>query len=494
MKHISLVKIIVALCICNVYVFTCGVMGVVGDGKSAVDGSAEGVLGGDESASGTGEAQPSGVGTVDFIVPDAAQTEEFHLEEMRFASPKLAESPVQSSYDPDGNGEPIIDTFDAIAPVEETDEPVHIVNTYEPEEEPPATSPPPPATTTPTTTTTPRTTPETTPETTPATTPTPPSTPSTPATPASSPSTFPTGGIPVNDDEPIPVDSGDDIPDYTEPPETTMNAEAAGETLYVTVGGMTVSGKAVDIVSRVTQNEMGYTFAPEAIKAQAVAAYTYIKYCNEYGKYPSVLLSETVNDSVRVLTESVIGQAIYYDGEYIQAVYSASSAGYTASSENVWGNAYPYLTSVFCELDAKYDPNYGRTVVYSSDEIKDRVQNVTGISLSGDPSEWISIDGYSDGKYVEQMNIGGYHSYTGSSGRTVKLSGRAFRENIMDYELRSAAFDVSYDSASDTFTFTTYGYGHGVGMSQNGANNLASQWGYDYKQILEFYYTGAVVK
>ena len=494
MKHISLVKIIIALCICNVYVFTCGVMGVV-DGKSAVDNA---VLGSgdtekDSETAGTGEAPPNGMGTVDFIVPNTTQTETMHLKELHIASPGLAESPVQSSYTPEESTPPV-DTFDAIAPADESEEApneIHIVDTYEPEDEPPATTPATSATTpatsassAATTVTTPQTTPATTPETTPAT----------PATSASTPSTFPTGGIPVDDDKPIPVDSGDDLPDFTEPTEIIPNADAAKEILYVTNRGMTVSGSAVDIVSRVTQNEMGYTFAPEAIKAQVVAAYTYIKYCNEYGTYPSVLLSETVNDSVRVLTESVIGQAIYYDGDYIQAVYSASSAGYTASSENVWGNAYPYLTSVFCELDAKFDPNYGRTVTYSSEEIKNRIQNVTGISLSGDPSSWISIDGYSDGKYVEQMNIGGYHSYTGSSGKTVKLSGRAFRENIMDYELRSAAFDVSYDSASDTFTFTTYGYGHGVGMSQNGANNLASQWGYDYKQILEFYYTGAVVK
>ncbi len=343
MKHISLVKIIIALCICNVYVFTCGVMGVV-DGKSAVDNA---VLGSgdtekDSETAGTGEAPPNGMGTVDFIVPNTTQTETMHLKELHFASPGLAESPVQSSYTPEESTPPV-DTFDAIAPADESEEApneIHIVDTYEPEDEPPATTPATSATTpatsassAATTVTTPQTTPATTPETTPAT----------PATSASTPSTFPTGGIPVDDDKPIPVDSGDDLPDFTEPTEIIPNADAAKEILYVTNRGMTVSGSAVDIVSRVTQNEMGYTFAPEAIKAQAVAAYTYIKYCNEYGTYPSVLLSETVNDSVRVLTESVIGQAIYYDGDYIQAVYSASSAGYTASSENVWGNAYPYV-------------------------------------------------------------------------------------------------------------------------------------------------------
>lgn len=37
------------------------------------------------------------------------------------------------------------------------------------------------------------------------------------------------------------------------------------------------------------------------------------------------------------------------------------------------------------------------------------------------------------------------------------------------------------------------GFGHGVGMSQNGANNMAKA-GFNYKEILEFYYTGAIVE
>ena len=200
-----------------------------------------------------------------------------------------------------------------------------------------------------------------------------------------------------------------------------------------------------------------------------------------------------MSDSVRVLTASVIGEAVHYNGNLIQAVYSASSAGYTASSAYVWGNDYPYLQSVYCELDAQYDPNYGRTAEFSSEDIKQRVYEKTGIELSGDPSSWITIDSYAEGKYVGQVNIGGYHSYIDSDGDSVKITGRVFRERIMSFDLRSSAFDVSYDAASDTFTFTTYGYGHGVGMSQNGANIIATYWGWDYKQILEFYYTGTEV-
>jgi stage II sporulation protein D len=40
---------------------------------------------------------------------------------------------------------------------------------------------------------------------------------------------------------------------------------------------------------------------------------------------------------------------------------------------------------------------------------------------------------------------------------------------------------------------TTNGYGHGAGMCQNGANYYA-QRGYNYQQILQHYYLGAVVQ
>ena len=64
----------------------------------------------------------------------------------------------------------------------------------------------------------------------------------------------------------------------------------------------------------------------------------------------------------------------------------------------------------------------------------------------------------------------------------------------MNYDIRSYCFDISYDRDSDTFTITTYGYGHCVGMSQHGANILASKYGYTYDQILKFYYPGIEIK
>ena len=94
----------------------------------------------------------------------------------------------------------------------------------------------------------------------------------------------------------------------------------------------------------------------------------------------------------------MLGEAIYYNGEMIQSVFFASSCGYTNSAENVWGVDYPYLRSVDCPLDKTTDPNWGSTDSYSSDYIKNAVQNTLGIALTGDPSKWFKINSRLDNR------------------------------------------------------------------------------------------------
>ena len=473
MNKLSLVKILAALLILNCYIFTCGVMGTVGGEEMTQqpEEAPEGIPSDDPGA--------DGQGTLDFLVPDETHNGFVELNLLNIAPTSLIDKTVQSTYserheeysEPEEEDEEILGVDDDYGE-DESEDPNEIVIQVpdEPDDAVEQSSTPVATTTEPEIITTPA-----------VTTTTPPATSAT------------HDGIPVDGDD-TPSTASDDQPDAIVPddePDTGDNT-SAGEILYVRSNGGVVSGTALEIVSKITQNEVGYTFAPEAIKAQAVAAYTYVKFCNEYGTYPSVGLASTVADSVEVLVQSVIGKAVYYNGAIIQAVYSASSAGYTASSKNVWGTDYPYLESRFCDLDAKYDPNYGRTVQFSSDDIKSRVYSVTGIELSGDPSDWIVIEERVDGNYVGQMSIGGYHSYTDNEGDTLKITGRRFRERIMSFDLRSSAFDVAYDSTTDMFTFTTYGYGHGVGLSQWGAKALAEN-GYNYKQILQHYFTGAEV-
>lgn len=434
MKKLSLAKIIAALVIVNCYMFTCGVMGTVGDAQMLTEDTSEEHS---ETAAPAGDIdQAEGQGTLDFLVPDETGTGVVQINLLNMAPMSLSDKMVMSTYSalsdelpqPQEATDEILGEDDStLEPTSETYDSEEILGPREETEEIPAVTTP-PATTSTTVATTQATAATTT--TTTATTE------STSAAASTTTTAKDIGGIPVDADDVPPVSSAnDDQPDEIDPDSSSSDA-AAGEILTVKANGSTVSGSALEIVGRMTQNEVGHTFAPEAIKAQAVAAYTYVKFCNEYGTYPSVGLASTVSDSVNVLVQSVLGKAIYYNGALIQAVYSASSAGYTASSKNVWGTDYPYLQSRFCDLDKQYDPNYGRKVEYTSAEIKSKVLEKTGIDLTGDPSGWLSVETNVDGFYVGQMNVGGYHSYTDSSGDSVKITGRVFRERIM--ELRAA--------------------------------------------------------
>lgn len=260
--------------------------------------------------------------------------------------------------------------------------------------------------------------------------------------------------------------------------------------MSVYAGGRLVTGSAEDIVAQIVANEVGNSSPIEAVKAQAVAAATFVEFYNKTNQAPSVAL-KTPSEAVKAAVREVINERIYYNGEIILSTYGSMAAGFTNNSEDVWGGAYPYLVSV----ESKYDhlaPNYRYEKTFSAQYVKDIVREKLGITLSGDENEWFSIVTYTSGGYNGVMDVGGVHTYINSSGKRVNITGRILRENV--FSLRSAKFTVEYNEATDTFTFTTYGYGHGVGMSQWGAIYYAQYDNWDYKQILTHYYTGCVVR
>jgi stage II sporulation protein D len=57
-------------------------------------------------------------------------------------------------------------------------------------------------------------------------------------------------------------------------------------------------------------------------------------------------------------------------------------------------------------------------------------------------------------------------------------------------KIKGSNFEVKKEKGK--FSFSGTGYGHGVGMSQWGVNSMAKK-GYDYSQILKFYYPEAVI-
>ena len=250
------------------------------------------------------------------------------------------------------------------------------------------------------------------------------------------------------------------------------------------MGGVVTEMDAYSAICQVVEGEMGSSFSPEALKAQAVAAYSYIKYENNAGRSPSLPM-RTPSQKVKDAVSAVIGQAVYYNGSIAFTPYHASSAGYTNSSAEVWGGSYSYLTNV----SSPYDPSSGyknQTATVPVSTVKSSLEGFLGITLDeNNPEGWMKISAVNQGGYVTGLTI------TDANGQTYSTTGRKLRENILNYAIKSHAFTFTCDGSN--FIFTTNGYGHGVGMSQTGANGYAVNEGWTYKQILAHYYPGTSV-
>lgn len=208
-------------------------------------------------------------------------------------------------------------------------------------------------------------------------------------------------------------------------PGTYLMNTGTAATETVTVSGVT--GDVLTIISGVVFNEMGGQMAEEALKAQAVAAYTYLKY---YGNGRDMIYKPNAPQRVKDAVASVLGQALYYDGSFALTVFTASSGGATANCYDVFSNDIPYLRSVTSDYDAAYDPHYGTVTYMSSSEVKRRVEGRFGVSLSSDPSNWFQLV-IGDGGFVTNVVIDGQKTVRGYEIKTA-------------LGLKSSKFEVSF--------------------------------------------------
>lgn len=245
-------------------------------------------------------------------------------------------------------------------------------------------------------------------------------------------------------------------------------------------------------ISSVVAAEMPALYEPEALKAQAVAAYTYACYRRDKRKNETYDVScdstsdqayitmekaaekwgdkaEEYKKKIQSAVESVIGYKITYNGKLILAAYHAISSGKTEKGENVWGKGYEYLSSVESIGDLLAE-GYLSAVTFTPDEFKAKAAELKA-TMSGEASTWLREPARTETGMVKQYQLG-----------DKQVSGADMRKA---FGLRSANFDLAF--ADNKFTFTVRGYGHGTGMSQNGANYMAKQ-GSTFLEILSWYY------
>lgn len=167
----------------------------------------------------------------------------------------------------------------------------------------------------------------------------------------------------------------------------TLASTGTGGKETITVNG--ISGSALDIIAMVCNQEVGPSFHVETIKAQAVAAYTFVKYNG--GSCSGLGMKANPPAKVYNAVAEVIGQALYYNGKFCLAQFYASSGGTTANCKDVFTADLPYLRAVESAYDKLYDPYYGKQYNYSVEYVKSVLESKLGIKLSDNPENWIKI-------------------------------------------------------------------------------------------------------
>lgn len=285
------------------------------------------------------------------------------------------------------------------------------------------------------------------------------------------------------------------------PPKYKTDADSEKK-LSVLIGDEIIETTMAEYLPRALAAEMPASFHEEALKAQAVAARTYISYCTEHEnpKHPEAdicanagcCLACIAEDELRAAwggsyesnfelicsaAQSTDGQVLIYEGEPILASFHSSSAGRTENGSELWGEV-PYLVCVESPETERDVPDFVTTVEVSAGNLKETVLLLKPNAVFGDdPAAWLGERELDESGRVRSFVIG-----------TESLTGQELRGL---FSLRSTAFSLEY--ADGRFVFTVTGYGHGLGMSQYGANVMA-KGGFSYKEILYHYYPNTTLQ
>lgn len=270
--------------------------------------------------------------------------------------------------------------------------------------------------------------------------------------------------------------------------------------VYITKEDKVVEVPIEEYVKSVVSGEMPAGFEVEALKAQSVAARTYVAakrgrpcdiakggdvcdttHCQVYiGKEERITKWEDKGqeywDKISKAVDETKGKVLAYNKELVQyPQFFSTSSGMTENSKDVFSGDLPYLVSTESIGEEEVAPRFNGEVKLDINKFVETINakfqeaKLTVNNLS----EQINIISRSDAGGVKEIKLG-----------EATVRGLDFRLAI---GLNSTNFQ--YTISNDAIIFTTKGYGHGVGMSQWGANVMAKN-GSDYSSILKHYYTG----
>lgn len=236
----------------------------------------------------------------------------------------------------------------------------------------------------------------------------------------------------------------------------------------------------------VVQSEMGASFAPAALEAQAIASRSYAatQIANRKSARFDVDTTQLTqvwrgssNPSLKVrrAVEATSNQVLCHKGKLVEGVFSATCGGTTRSaSEAFGGRSIPPLDGVECNHCAAapfatWSAERSATAVAASLGVSGAISSVGGLEFT--PS----------GRLASAVVHCGSGPVSVSAHALKRALGPEARSTWMTH-VRTEGATVYADGR---------GFGHGVGLCQHGAGSMASRSGWSASAILAHYYPGA---
>ena len=283
-----------------------------------------------------------------------------------------------------------------------------------------------------------------------------------------------------------------------------------------------------DYVVGVVACEMGNSFPTEALKAQAIAARTYaLMVKKSSGSYDLVdntsaqaFRGYNTGSNVVAAVNATRGMVAYYNGSMARLYYAASNGGQTELAGNVWTSNLPYLVQKDDPYDyentASVKKSYTFRRDFSANSLPDSVEDAMRSAVAAEFTK-NGLSTAASGVIIESIDGIALHSpnypapsrtYTKArftvTARAGSSGARSVSFDLATYDLLEGALGLGINSSDNEtyevtetsagFTITARRFGHGVGMSQRGAQQMASKYGMSYRDILTFYFPGIEVR
>ncbi len=244
-----------------------------------------------------------------------------------------------------------------------------------------------------------------------------------------------------------------------------------------------------EYVAGVLAAEMPLRFEDEALKAQVVAARTYVLYEAKTASSPlyDVLATEAsqvyrgvavATRRARRLVRATRGIICTVDGLTFPTYFHSTCGGHTTEVSEVWPSIrLEPLGGVPCGY-CKGSPAYQWTVDVPAEEV---AEALTGRGLFTGPVTGIAVTRRTASGYAGELQVSGPQDRR-------RMNAYRFRLALGSRLLKSTNFRLVPTGGG--FRFQGRGFGHGIGLCQWGAQGMA-QAGWNYREILTHYYPGS---